>query len=104
MYGGNRMDLGPMALLRSCAAPGVEVAVSSRRLQAADRAILHHLGVDPATRRILALKSSVHFRADFEALAEEVLVVAAPGANTADPSLLPFRHLPPGLRRAPGAS
>ncbi len=72
MYGGNRMDLGPMALLRSLAAPGVEIAVSSRRLQAADRAILHHLGVDPARRRILALKSSVHFRADFEPLADEV--------------------------------
>ena len=95
MYGGNRMDLGPMALLRSCAAPGVEVAVSSRRLQAADRAILHHLGVDPTTRRILALKSSVHFRADFEPLAEEVLIVVAPGANTADPAELPFRRVPP---------
>ena len=104
MYGGNRMDLGPMALLRSCAASGVEVAVASRRLQAADRAILHHLGVDPAARRILALKSSVHFRADFEALASEVLIVAAPGANTADPSLLPFRHLRAGLRRGPSLS
>ena len=102
MYGGNRMDLGPMALLRSSAAPGVEVAVASRRLQAADRAILHHLGVDPATRRILALKSSVHFRADFEALAEEVLIVVAPGANTADPAELPFRRLPQTMRRRPG--
>jgi microcystin degradation protein MlrC len=59
MYGGNRMELGPIALLRSCSAPGVELAVASRRMQAADRAILHHLGVDPAARRILALKSSV---------------------------------------------
>ena len=90
MYGGNRMDLGPMALLRPVAAPGVEIAVASRRLQAADRAILRHLGVDPAQRRILALKSSVHFRADFEALADEVLIVVAPGANTADPAELPL--------------
>ncbi len=104
MYGGNRMDLGPMALLRCCAAPGVEVAVASRRLQAADRAILRHLGVDPTSKRILALKSSVHFRADFEELASEVLVVAEPGANTANPGLLPFRHLPPGLRREPRSS
>jgi len=101
MYGGNRMDLGPMALLRSMTAPGVEVAVSTRRLQAADRAILRHLGVEPAAKRILALKSSVHFRADFEPLAGEVLVVAAPGAVLADPRRLPFRHLRPTLRRAP---
>jgi len=46
----------------------------------------------------------VHFRADFEALASEVLIVAAPGANTADPSLLPFRHLRAGLRRGPSLS
>ena len=61
MYGGSRMQLGPMALLRACAAEGVEIAVSSRRLQAADQAPLRHLGVDPATKRILALKSSVPF-------------------------------------------
>ena len=90
-----------MALLRPLAAPGVEVAVSSRRLQAADRAILRHLGVEPAKKRILALKSSVHFRADFEPLAAEVLVVAAPGVVTADPSALPFRQLLPTMRRRP---
>ena len=104
MYGGNRMDLGPMALLRPVAAPGVEIAVASRRLQAADRAILRHLGVDPAQRRILALKSSVHFRADFEPLADEVLIVVAPGANTADPAELPLLRVPPGMRRSPGRS
>ena len=104
MYRGNRMELGPMALLRPASAPGVEVAVSSRRLQAADRAILRHLGVDPARKQLLALKSSVHFRADFAALAAEILVVAAPGANLADPRRLPFRRLRPGLRLAPAAS
>ena len=104
MYGGNRMDLGPMALLRPVAAPGVEIAVASRRLQAADRAILRHLGVDPAQRRILALKSSVHFRADFEALADEVLIVVAPGANTADPAELPLLRVPQAMRRSPRRS
>jgi microcystin degradation protein MlrC len=103
MYRGNRVELGPMALLRPAAAPGVEVAVSSRRLQAADQAILRHLGVEPASRRVLALKSSVHFRADFEPIAAEVLIVAAPGAVIADPRRLPFRHLRPNLRLAPAA-
>jgi microcystin degradation protein MlrC len=104
MYGGNRMDLGPMALLRPVSAPGVEIAVASRRLQAADRAILRHLGVDPAERRILALKSSVHFRADFQALADEVLIVVAPGANTADPAELPLAQVPGSIRRRPRSS
>jgi microcystin degradation protein MlrC len=103
MYGGSRMDLGPMALLRPLAAPGVEVAVSTRRVQAADRAILRHLGVEPAERRVLALKSSVHFRADFEALAAEILVVRSPGVCVADPADLPFTRLPAHLRRRPAA-
>jgi microcystin degradation protein MlrC len=48
------------------------------------------------------LKSSVHFRADFEPIAEAVLVAAAPGPVVADPAILPFRHLRPGLRLRPG--
>lgn len=105
MYAGSHMDLGPMALLRPAEAPGVEVVVSTRRVQAADRAILRHLGVDPATRDILALKSSVHFRADFgPPLAAAILVVESPGACVVDPAGLPFRHLRPGLRRRPRAA
>lgn len=100
-YGGNRMDLGPMAALRPLAAPGVTVLVATRRVQAADQAMLRHLGVEPARQRLLALKSSVHFRADFEPLAAEVLVVEAPGLVTADPARLAFRHLPATMRRSP---
>ncbi|HWL67556.1 MAG TPA: M81 family metallopeptidase [Geminicoccus sp.] len=104
MYRGSRMDLGPMALLRAGSPDGPGVLVSTRRVQAADAAIFRHLGVEPAAQRILALKSSVHFRAEFEPIAAEVLVVAAPGVNTADPGLLPFRHLPARVRRRPRQS
>lgn len=104
MYRGSRMDLGPMANLRirHPQGDGVRVLVSSRRVQAADRAIFRHLGVEPAAERILGLKSSVHFRADFAPIAEEILVVVAPGAVVADPARLPFRRLRPELRQAPG--
>jgi microcystin degradation protein MlrC len=101
-YGGNMMELGPMALLRVRSAPGVQVAVASRRVQAADQAMFRHLGVEPASQRILALKSSVHFRADFEPLASEILVVAAPGFVPGDPATLPFQHLPQTMRLGPG--
>jgi microcystin degradation protein MlrC len=103
-YGGNRMELGPMAALRPLAAPGVTVLVSTRRVQAADQAMLRHLGVEPAEQRLLALKSSVHFRADFEPLAAEVLVVEAPGLVTADPGRLAFTRLPRDMRRSPRAA
>jgi microcystin degradation protein MlrC len=96
-YSGSRMDLGPMALLRS---GEVQIAVSSRKQQAADRAMFHHLKVDPREFGLLILKSSVHFRADFESIASRVLVVEAPGANIADPSNLSFKKLRPDMRVA----
>jgi microcystin degradation protein MlrC len=98
MWGGVPCRLGPMALLRI---GGVRVVVASKKLQAADQAIFRHLGVEPAAQPILALKSSVHFRADFQPIAEEILVVAAPGAMAADPATLPFRRLRPGVRLNP---
>ena len=94
-YGGNRMQLGPMALLELPG--GVQVAVASRKVQAADREMFRHLGVEPADCRILALKSSVHFRADFGPIAGEVLIAAAPGPVAADPGALTFSRLRPGV-------
>jgi microcystin degradation protein MlrC len=99
MTGGNHADLGPSALI---GIEGVRVIVTSRKTQAYDQALFRHLGVEPAEQAILVLKSSVHFRADFEPIAEAVLVAAAPGPVVADPAILPFRHLRPGLRLRPG--
>ncbi len=98
-YGGNRMQLGPMALLELPG--GVQVAVASRKVQAADREMFRHLGVEPADCRILALKSSVHFRADFGPIAGEVLIAAAPGPVAADPGALAFTRLRPGVAQRP---
>lgn len=96
-YRGSRMELGPMALLRI---DDVHIAVSSRKQQAADQQMFRHLGVEPSAFAVVALKSSVHFRADFGPMASRILVVEAPGANIADPSRLPFRKLRPGMRVA----
>ena len=98
MYQGMPFSLGPMALLRI---GGVRVVVASRKQQAADQSILRHLGIEPMAEKILALKSSVHFRADFEPIAEEILVVTAPGFMPADPAALPFTRLREGVRLCP---
>ncbi|WP_282608402.1 M81 family metallopeptidase [Pelagibius sp. Alg239-R121] len=97
-YRGARMELGPMALLQI---GGIKVVVGSRQLQAADQEIFRHLGIEPREMSILILKSSVHFRADFEPIAEEILVVAAPGPNVIDNDLLEFKKLRPDIRRMP---
>jgi microcystin degradation protein MlrC len=97
-YRGGRFDLGPMALLRI---GSMRVVVASRKQQAADAAMFRHVGVEPAEARVLVLKSSVHFRADFGAMASRIVLVEAPGPNVADPAKLEFRRLPAGKRRSP---
>jgi microcystin degradation protein MlrC len=97
-YAGNRMELGPMARL---AISGVRILVSSRKQQAADQAMFRHLGIEPAAQKILALKSSVHFRADFQAIAGAILIVAADGPNPVDHRKLRYRKLRPGIRLMP---
>jgi microcystin degradation protein MlrC len=97
-YRGNRMQLGPMAVLKK---DGVRVVLTSRKQQCADRAMLRHVGIEPAAQKILALKSSVHFRADFQPIAEEILIVAAPGANPVDNRDLPYKRIRKGIRLMP---
>lgn len=99
---GNPADLGPTALIR--VSPGVRVIVVTRKMQALDQALFTHIGVQPSEQKILALKSSVHFRADFQPISEQVIVVAAPGPVVADPATLPFTNLRPSLRLRPGAN
>lgn len=98
MMHGKQADLGPMACLRL---QGVRIAVSSTKAQMLDRNMYRAVGIEPAAMKILVNKSSVHFRADFAAIAEAIIVVRAPGPFVADPSLLPWRHLREGLRTRP---
>jgi microcystin degradation protein MlrC len=97
-YHGGRFELGPMALLRTRA---TRIVVASRKQQAADAAMFRHVGAEPADARVLVLKSSVHFRADFGDLASRIVIVEAPGPNVADPARLPFKRLPPDKRLTP---
>jgi microcystin degradation protein MlrC len=96
--GGRSIDVGLMALLT---VGGVSVAVTSKRLQAYDQAPFRHLGVEPAKQKILALKSTCHYRAEFEPIAAAVIVVLAPGYYLADPTLYPYKRLRPGVRMKP---
>ncbi len=100
MFAGWHLQLGPMACLRHVAT-GVRVVLASRKFQAADQALLRCVGVEPARHSVLALKSSVHFRNDFEALAREVMIVKSPGPCTLDPADLTWRRLRAGVRLGP---
>lgn len=102
MYRGSRAKLGPMALLRVLdSGCDVRVIVATARMQCLDLAIFRHLGVEPTEQSILAVKSSVHFRAAFDPIACATLVVAAAGANSCKLIDLPYQNLRKGIRLAP---
>jgi microcystin degradation protein MlrC len=97
-YGGRDMDMGPSAALRI---GDVRVVVSSHKAQLADQSMYRYVGIEPTEQSILVNKSSVHFRADFEPIAEKLLICAAPGAMPADTAALPWTRLRPGIRIKP---
>ncbi len=97
-YGGRKMKMGPSACLRI---GDVRVVISSHKAQLADQAMYRFVGIEPTGQSILVNKSSVHFRADFEPIAENIIICAAPGAMPADTAALPWRRLRPGIRLKP---
>lgn len=98
MMNGKQADLGPSARLRI---EGVQIVVTSNKAQLLDRNMYRMAGIEPAEMKILVNKSSVHFRADFAAIASEIIVARSPGPFIADPSQLPWKNLGTGMRTRP---
>jgi microcystin degradation protein MlrC len=98
MMTGLRTNLGLSACLEI---GGVQVAVVSGKSQLLDREMLRMVGVQPEAQRIIVVKSSNHFRADFTPIAAEVIVAKAAGPMAVDPGDLPWKKLPPSVRTRP---
>lgn len=102
MYGGAQAHLGPMAALKVLdQASDVTVVISSVRTQNADQAMFTELGINPPDQAIVCVKSSVHFLADYEPIAETVIFAESPGANPCQLDLIPFTRLRKGIRLGP---
>ncbi|MQT29605.1 M81 family metallopeptidase [Pseudomonas helleri] len=98
MMNGMDVDVGPVAGLKI---DDVSIAVSSGKCQMLDRTLYRLAGIDPEKMSVLVNKSSVHFRADFQPIAEHILVAKAPGPMTADPADIPWTRLREGIRLKP---
>lgn len=99
VVGGAEMSLGPMAQLRVLDSEAdVRVVVCSVRFQCLDQALFRGLGVEPRDQAVLVVKSTVHFRTDFEPIAAAILLVEAPGAHACRIDLSAYRRLRPDVR------
>jgi microcystin degradation protein MlrC len=90
MHRGIEDSLGPTATLMI---GGVEVVVSSVRRQCLDAEMLRIAGIEPSSRRLIVLKSAVHFRADFAPLAAAIFDGDTPGVHRPDFACYEYRNL-----------
>jgi microcystin degradation protein MlrC len=94
MRRGRLIDLGPTALID---ANGIVVSVTSRPTTAIDEDPFIQFGLDARAFDIIVLRSKTHFRAAYEKLAREILVVDTPDWGPADLRTLPYEKVRSGV-------
>ena len=81
MARGVRSSLGRTTVVK---VGGIEIILTERRFQPIDAEVLRSVGIEPRDRKLIALKSAVHFRADYTPIAHEILEADTPGVHSAD--------------------
>jgi microcystin degradation protein MlrC len=91
MIGGLEGSWGRMAVIK---VDGIEILVATAPQQMLDLQQFRAFGIDPAARRVVALKSMQHFRAAFEPIAGRVIVCDSGALCTPDLAKLPYSKVP----------
>ena len=91
MATGRLVELGPAAVID---ADGIVISVTGRPATAVDEDCFVQFGMRARDFDIIVLRSKTHFRAVYEALAAEILIVDTPDYGPADLRALPYRHVP----------
>ncbi|MGL5362958.1 MAG: M81 family metallopeptidase [Bosea sp. (in: a-proteobacteria)] len=90
MIGGLAKSFGPTAVLQ---VDGIAILIASLSSQILDLQQFRAFGIDPAAKRVVALKSMQHFRAAFEPIAAKVIVCDSGALCTPDLRKLPFQNV-----------
>jgi len=109
MSTGSRKNLGRTVVLECGPNRAVSVVVTEYRVQPMDAEIWRHVGIQPERLDTLAVKSTNHYRADYEPMASRVIPVNSPGLFAADPRRFEYElierpqfPLDDGVEYAPG--
>ena len=90
-FGGSIARLGRCAAIRLDG--DVAVVLCENRVQAYTPDIFTCVGIDPAARRVLVVKSTNHFRAGFSELSDRILYVDSGAPYPHDPRTTPYKKL-----------
>lgn len=96
-----KLNGGPSNLGRSASVrirvPGtpecIDVVLTSRRVQAGSPELFTELGIDPAMKRLLIVKSTQHFHAGFAPISSDVLYATGAGALQGHMQDIPYRRI-----------
>ncbi|MGF1472976.1 MAG: M81 family metallopeptidase [Rubrobacteraceae bacterium] len=91
MWEGKKMNLGRSARLQ---VGSIDVLVCSIKSQVLDEQVFVLHGIEVERYDLVALKSSHHFRATFEDIADRIITVDAPGLGTTDLHAFNYENLP----------
>jgi microcystin degradation protein MlrC len=91
MMAGLRGTFGPSAVLR---VDGIEILVVTIARQILDLQQFKSNGIDPAGKRVVALRSMQHFRAAFGPIAGKIIVCDSGALCTLHYERLPYRNVP----------
>ena len=72
---------------------GIDIIVSSRRVQPFSPDVFTNFGIDVASKKILVVKSAQHFYAAYAPVASEIIYMAAPGAVAPRYTEIPFKRV-----------
>jgi microcystin degradation protein MlrC len=90
MYTGIRTFLGRTAVLDTGKA---QIVVTERSHEPMDLGVFTHCGIDPRRKRFVMLKSRIHYRAGFKAIASHIVECAGAGVTNADLSVYRYEKL-----------
>ena len=71
---------------------GIDVILSSVRVQSYDPSLFTALGIDPTQKKVLVIKSTNHFYAAFSRIASEILYCSAGSPYPNNPATNPYRR------------
>ena len=90
---GSKNHLGRAVHLQCGREDGVSVLLTENRMQPLDAEIWRHLGIQPERLDVLVVKSTNHFRADYEPMSCTVIPINSIGLVSMDPRNFDFQHI-----------
>jgi len=92
VYGGLLNHIGTTVVL---VVGNIEIIVISKKFQAYDIGIYYANGIDPAVRRLLVVKSTVHYKGSYGKIACQMFDINNKGLSSTDPAQFTFRYYKP---------